>query len=83
MNRTALTPARLDAMLDGKAKPSQKPSRIIWTLPAIGRRIGVGADFVRDVLAKADGTPIREIGGKYYCFEDDLIDFLRKPRETA
>jgi hypothetical protein len=51
--------------------------RIIWTLPAIGARIGVGADFVRDTLAKQPGSPVREIGGRYYAFEDDLIAFLR------
>ncbi|MDJ1632512.1 hypothetical protein [Rhizobium rhizogenes] len=77
MNRPSLTPARLDKMLDGKVKPSSNPSRIIWTLPAIGQRIGVGADFVRDTLAKQEGSPVKEIGGRYYAFEDDLIAFLR------
>jgi hypothetical protein len=76
LNRSTLTPARLDAILEGKAKPNN-PSRIIWTLPAIGRRIGVGADFVRDTLAKQPGTPIKEISGRYFAFEDDLIAFLR------
>lgn len=79
MNRPILTPARLDAMLEGKRKPSGNPSRIIWTLPAIGRRIGVGADFVRDTIAKQPGSPVKEIGGRYYAFEDDLIAFLRFP----
>ncbi|NTI41594.1 hypothetical protein [Rhizobium rhizogenes] len=77
MNRPSLTPARLDKMLDGNVKPSSNPSRIIWTLPAIGQRIGVGADFVRDTLAKQEGSPVKEIGGRYYAFEDDLIAFLR------
>ncbi|HEY0124081.1 MAG TPA: hypothetical protein VGC14_20435 [Rhizobium sp.] len=77
MNRPTLTPARLDKMLDGKAKSSGNPSRIIWTLPAIGQRIGVGADFVRDTLAKQPDSPVKEIGGRYYAFEDDLIAFLR------
>lgn len=77
MNQPKLTAARLDAMLGVPAKPSGNPSRIIWTLPAIGRRIGVGADFVRDTLAKQEGSPIKEIGGRYYAFEEDLIAFLR------
>lgn len=77
MNRPILTPARLDAMLEGKPKLSGNPSRIIWTLPAIGRRIGVGADFVRDTIAKQPGSPVKEIGGRYYAFEDDLLYFLR------
>lgn len=76
MNRPILTPERLDEMLEGK-KPSGT-SRIIWTLPAIGRRIGVGADFVRDTLAKQPGSPVKEIGGKYFAFEDDLISYLRE-----
>lgn len=59
-----------DKMTDPKIK-------IIWTLPAIGHRIGVGPDFVRDTLAKQPGTPIKEIGGRYYAFEEDLIAFLR------
>jgi hypothetical protein len=77
MNRPALTPARLDQMLEGKVRPSGNPSRIIWTLPAIGSRIGVGADFVRDTLAKQPGSPVKEIGGRFYAFEEDLVSFLR------
>ncbi|WP_102960225.1 hypothetical protein [Mangrovicella endophytica] len=65
----------------------KNPARIIWTLPAIARRIGVGADFVRDTVATAEGTPIRELGGRFYCFEDDLMSFMRsnrlKPSQTA
>ncbi|MCO6178826.1 hypothetical protein [Ciceribacter sp. RN22] len=56
---------------------SGNSSRIIWTLPAIGRRIGVGADFVRDTLAGQKDSPVKEIGGRYYAFEDDLIAYLR------
>lgn len=82
MNRPILTPARLDAMLEGNMRKthsaSGNPSRIIWTLPAIGRRIGVGADFVRDTLAKQPGSPVKEIGGRYYAFEEDLITYLRR-----
>ena len=54
--------------------------RIIWTLSAIGARIGVGADFVRDVIARQPGSPIREVGGRYYVFEDDLFAFMRSAR---
>jgi hypothetical protein len=79
LTRPALTPQRLDALLEGKREvPAHLPSRIIWTLPAIGRRIGVGADFVRDTIAKQPGSPVKEIGGRYYAFEDDLVDFLRR-----
>jgi hypothetical protein len=68
------TVERLDAVL---SRAAPKRERIIWTLPAIGRRIGVGADFVRDTLAKQPGSPVKEIGGRYYAFEEDLIAFLR------
>jgi hypothetical protein len=71
-----ITPRQLDIILEGK--PRALPPRIIWTLPAIGQRIGVGPDFVRDTLAKQEGSPIREIGGRYFAFEDDLIEFLRR-----
>lgn len=76
MTRPALTPAVADAILECRGKASRS-QQIIWTLPAIGRRIGVGADFVRDTLAKQPGSPIKEIGGRYYAFEEDLIKFLR------
>ncbi|MBP1856848.1 hypothetical protein [Rhizobium herbae] len=72
----SISPEQLDRMLEGKSRPSG--SRIIWTLPAIGQRIGVGPDFIRDTLARQEGSPIKEIGGRYYAFEDDLIAFLRK-----
>lgn len=80
MNKPKLTPAALDALLTGKrdVRHTHNPSRIIWTLPAIGQRIGVGADFVRDTIAKLPGSPIKEIGGRYYVFEEDLILFLRR-----
>lgn len=68
-----LTPERYDQM----TSHIKTPVKIIWTLPAIGRRIGVGVDFVRDTLAKQPGSPVKEIGGRYYAFEDDLIAYLR------
>lgn len=71
-----LTVDRFDRMTD-KMTAHIKPVRIIWTLPAIGRRIGVGVDFVRDTLAKQPGSPVKDIGGRYYAFEDDLIAYLR------
>lgn len=83
MNRPALTPARADAILEGNPRPSGNSPRIIWTLPAIGRRIGVGADFVRDTLARQPGSPVKEIGGRYYAFEDDLIRYLRDPDPSS
>ncbi len=72
--RPALTPSTADAILE----PRPKRDRIIWTLQAIGARIGVGPDFVRDTLAKQPGSPIHEVGGRYYAFEEDLIRFLRR-----
>jgi hypothetical protein len=58
-------------------------AHIIWTASAIGRRIGVSADFVRDTLAKMDGSPVRQIGTRYCAVESDLIAFFRAdPSET-
>lgn len=67
------TPEEFDALVQPKRR-----DRIIWTLQGIGARIGVGPDFVRDRLAKQPGSPIKEIGGRYYAFEDDLIGYLRE-----
>lgn len=72
MTGTALTPQRFDQIVPERYRP-EKP---IWTLEAIGQRIGVGADFVR-TLAKLPGSPVREIGGRYYAFEADLMAFLK------
>lgn len=71
MSNTELTAETFDRIA------MKRRDRIIWTLPAIGHRIGAGPDFVRDTLAKQPGSPVKEIGGRYYAFEDDLISFLR------
>lgn len=68
-----LTPLRFDAAL---ARP--KADRIIWTLPAIGQRIGRGRDFV-SALAATPGSPIKRRGRQYYVFESELLSFLAKP----
>lgn len=62
------------------SRPAGNDSRIIWTLPAIGQRIGVSADFVRDTLLQIENTPVRQLGGRYYCFEDELMMFMRRHR---
>lgn len=56
---------------------SKRDDKIIWTLAGIGRRIGVGPDFVRDTLIKQPRSPVKVIGGRYFCFENDLIDFMK------
>ncbi|WAJ30963.1 hypothetical protein [Antarcticirhabdus aurantiaca] len=74
MTGPELTPRRFDLV----ARPSaEKGGSIIWTLPAIARRIGTSADFVRDNLVKAEGTPLRTQGGRFYVFEDELMAFMR------
>lgn len=72
-----LTAARFDKLAEGQPTPSGNQPRIIWTLAGIGKRIGCGADFVRDTLVTAEDSPVRQIRGRFYCFEDDLIAFLR------
>lgn len=51
--------------------------RIIWTASAIGRRVGVSADFVRKTLVHEEGSPVKQIGNRYCAVEDDLIAFFR------
>lgn len=75
MSAAELNPNAFDRMA---AEAQRKPDRIIWTLGGIAKRIGVGTDFVRDTLAKQPGTPVKEMGGRYYAFEDDLIAYLRR-----
>lgn len=74
MSRPPITPTTFDQL---HPTPSPKGDRIIWTLDAIGSRIGTGRDFVRDTLAKQPGSPVKAIGGRYYAFESDLIAYLK------
>ena len=50
MTEPNVTPRSFD-----RAVRAGRSERIIWTLGAIGQRIGVGPDFVRDNLAKHAG----------------------------
>lgn len=52
--------------------------KVIWTADAIAHRIGVSADFVRDTLAKAEGTPLKKVGGRYCAVEEELLAFFRQ-----
>lgn len=74
---SGLTPDQLDAILTMRRR-----NHIIWTLGGIAARIGTGTDFVRDTLAKQPGSPIKEIGGRYYAFEDDLMLYMRSGGTT-
>ncbi|MEF2074364.1 hypothetical protein [Consotaella aegiceratis] len=73
MSGRELSPSNFDSA----AFAAEKSSRIIWTLGGIARRLGVGVDFVRDTLAKQPDSPVKEIGGRYYAFEDQLISYLK------
>lgn len=72
---TKLTPDRLDEILT----PPRR-DRIIWTAEAIGKRIGVSADFVRKTLVHQEGSPVKRIGTRYCAVEADLIAFFRSGR---
>lgn len=77
MTRPNLTPERLDAILGRNATSRDGRDRIIWTAEAIGRRLDCSADFVRDRLVSAPGSPIRKVGGRFCVHEADLIAWLR------
>ncbi|MGV8831247.1 MAG: hypothetical protein ACOH2N_04655 [Devosia sp.] len=69
-----LTPPQFDAMV----KPRAKRELPTWTLPAIGQLINAGPDLVR-TLTKAPGSPIHCVGGKWYCYESELIEWMKNP----
>jgi hypothetical protein len=69
---TDLTPKAFDNM----ASPT-RPIRPIWTLEAIASRLGVSVDFVRDTVAKLPGSPVRQMGRRWYAMPDELEAFLR------
>ena len=60
----------------------QRPARIIWTASRIAQRIDRGEDFVRKVLAKMPGSPVKKIGGRLCVDETELFAFLRNPEDT-
>lgn len=76
-NRPPLTAESLDRMFSNQRQPSGNPFRIIWTAEAIGARVGVSADFVRDTLANVEGSPVKKIGTRYCAHEGDLLAFFR------
>ncbi|MGE0522037.1 MAG: hypothetical protein AB7O60_03250 [Variibacter sp.] len=56
--------------------------RFIWGAEAIARRIGTSSDFVRDTLAKIEGSPVRKIGHRYCAIEGELIDYFSSRPKT-
>lgn len=57
--------------------PDLGEGKIIWTAAAIGQRIGCSADFVRSVVAREPGTPIKVMGKRLYVFERELMTWMR------
>lgn len=70
---TELTTKTFDNMVRGRRE------RPVWTLDAIGNLIGVGPDFVK-TLAAIEGSPIHEIGGRWFCYESELIAWMKGAR---
>ncbi len=64
---------------DATVRPRAKRERPTWTLDGIGALIGTGPDFVKTIAAM-DGSPIHEIGGRYFCYESELIEFIKGHR---
>ncbi len=75
MDKPNLTPQRFDKVF---AAPMPKAPKVLCGAQAIGARIGVSEDFVRDRLSRLEGSPVKKIGGRYFVVEDDLIAFIRK-----
>ena len=65
-----ITPQRFDSL--ARSTPQ---TRIIWTLPAIGQRVGRGRGFAR-ALVEVPGSPIRRQGRQFYAVEHELIDWM-------
>ena len=55
-----LMPQRFDDLILHQNDKTQ--SVIIWTAEAIGRYIGISADFVTDTLAHVDGSLVSKVG---------------------
>lgn len=75
MTAKPLTPETFDALTRAHARDARE-ERIIWTLPAIGKRIGRGRDFA-EALAMMPDTPIRKQGRQYFVIETELIAYMK------
>lgn len=94
MNRPVLTPARLDAMLEGKQLErnplqltrSSLATESLWGALAIANFMGVSDDYVRK-LAKAKEIdprcPIRQRGGRYYATKTEIVAWLISDSEMT
>lgn len=71
MNLTART-------FDDLTATAEHSPRVLWGLKSIAVALNVTIEFVADVLAKEEGTPIRKIGRRYVVIEQDLLDFIRR-----
>ncbi len=63
-----LTPKNFDAAFD--------EAPLIWGAKAIGQRINRSPEFVRRTLAKQPNSPVRNVGGKIYAVEAELLKFF-------
>jgi hypothetical protein len=70
-----LTPAAFDAIASNVTSRDVALPRVIWTLPAIGLRIGRGRDFAA-AMAKMPGSPIRRVGRQFCVEEHKLMEFI-------
>jgi hypothetical protein len=82
LTRPALTPARLDAMLEGKGSPrehsrSSLATESLWGAKAIGRFMGLSEDTVLR-LEKRDPTfPVRRRGGRIFTTRTEIVVWLQ------
>lgn len=58
------------------AMTTRRKEKPTWTLEAIGALIGTGPDFVK-TLTRMDGSPIRQIGGRWFCYESELLAWMK------
>lgn len=72
-----LTPQAFDRMMEASStNQSDNEAEILWGAKEIGRFIGRSPDYVRDTLAKADGSPIKRQGREYFAFRPALLAWL-------
>lgn len=91
MNRPILTPARLDAMLEGKGNsrveyPSGRSSlatESLWGPKQIGAFMGLSPDTVRR-MAKTDSSfPARIRFGRLYVTRTEIVVWLQPRRDDV
>jgi hypothetical protein len=84
MTRPALTPHRLDALLEGKREEranlpprSSLATESLWGAKAISRFMGISEDTVLRLEKRDPSFPVRRRGGRIFTTRTEIVLWLQ------